>query len=161
MSMAETQANTLAVDNAVHRQTADSPTLTQSDVLVVADASHSHVTKTPTLIQAYEGFEPDIVVTQNALPEQQPAPPRRRTVTTPPGAKLLQIAEFVVTPKKYEEVFREIIEDLRVEYNEALSSKRHWKARYVRLRGYYEFWKAMGLEHVFRMVDRVVRMVFK
>ncbi len=50
-----------------------------------------------------------------------------------------------------------IISDMREEYFEALSQNRIWKARWVRIRGTYSFFAAIGLDRVFAFVSFFVK----
>jgi hypothetical protein len=49
----------------------------------------------------------------------------------------------------YECVFQPTIDDLQAEYAEALSQNRHWKAGWVRARGYWSFLSAASLQSIF------------
>jgi len=66
-------------------------------------------------------------------------------LSLPPGALLNYLADFFCAPKTMERVVGPIISDMQKEYCEALSGGRHMKARWIRLRGYCSFWKALGL----------------
>ena len=60
-----------------------------------------------------------------------------------PGWKLRKVAELFFLPKTYREVFEPTLRDLFDEYCEALAANRPWKARRVRLQGYWSFWSAV------------------
>ena len=57
-------------------------------------------------------------------------------LTVAPGSLVLKVAEFLCTKKVYERVFLQAVLDMREEYNEALSSGRKRKARWVLIRDY-------------------------
>jgi len=59
-----------------------------------------------------------------------------------PGAKLLWMADFLYSRKSLEEVLKPTMDDMRVEYFDALSQGRTWKARWVRARGTWAFFSA-------------------
>jgi hypothetical protein len=73
--------------------------------------------------------------------------PRRRSaasrLSSPPGARLRVVAEFTFSTKSYLEIFVPVLRDLFDEYCQALQAERPWKARWVRLRGYWSFWSAV------------------
>lgn len=68
--------------------------------------------------------------------------PENRVVQPPIGFRLRALAAFVFSPKVYREVMEPPLRDLYDEYCQALAEKRPWKARWVRLRGYWSFWAA-------------------
>jgi hypothetical protein len=74
-----------------------------------------------------------------------------------PGSKILMFSEFIYRKKFYEEVCLAIVSDMREEYFEALSQNRHWKARWVRIRGTWSFFAAMGLDRAFAFVSFFVK----
>lgn len=76
----------------------------------------------------------------------------------PPGHFLLQIAEFVCSKKTFTGVLEPTIHDLREEYNEALAEGRVWKARFVRVRGYWAFFNAAGLMTAVGIGKKVVQL---
>ena len=75
----------------------------------------------------------------------------------PSGNLLLSMAEFLYSSKTYQRVFLPIISDMREEYFEALSQNRIWKARWVRVRGTWSFFAAMGLDRAFVFVSFFVK----
>jgi hypothetical protein len=75
----------------------------------------------------------------------------KRQISRPPGAFLSSIAEFAFSKKTVELVVTPIISDLQVEYCEALFAGRKIKAGWVRLRGYWGLFKALGLYSIVRM----------
>lgn len=75
----------------------------------------------------------------------------KNRISHPPGSFLGSIAEFVFSRKTVELVVTPIISDLQVEYCEALAAGRKIKARWVRLRGYWSLFKALGLYSIVKM----------
>lgn len=74
-----------------------------------------------------------------------------------PGFTLLKIAEFVYRRKTYEDVFLPTIVDFQEEYAEALADCRHWKARWVRLRGYASFFSAVAAHGGVKFAKLIVK----
>jgi hypothetical protein len=72
---------------------------------------------------------------------------------TAPGSKLLAFSDFFFSNKQFVSVYGPIISDMREEYFEALSQNRIWKARWVRVRGTWSFFAAMGLDRAFAFVS--------
>lgn len=77
---------------------------------------------------------------------------KSNVVPRAPGGLLLSVVEFLFTKRSVEQVFVPTIVDMRDEYFEALSQNRIWKARWVRLRGTWKFFVAMGLDRVLSLV---------
>lgn len=75
----------------------------------------------------------------------------------PPGKILLSMSEIVFTKKFFERVVLHAILDMREEYNEALSQNRIWKARWVRVRGTYSFFAAIGLDRALAFVSFFIK----
>jgi hypothetical protein len=78
-------------------------------------------------------------------------PVRRRAqrVVSPPGRKLLRVAEFFFSPKTVTLTFKPLIADWQFEYFEALKEKRgKWHLRMMNLRHYWYYAKACGLSKV-------------
>jgi len=63
-------------------------------------------------------------------------------IQVPPGFRLRAFAEFVFSHKTYSEIYEPALRDLWEEYREVVG-KRPWKARWVRVRGYWSFWSAV------------------
>ena len=74
-----------------------------------------------------------------------------------PGNYFVQAIQFLVCKKRYEEMYLPIILDMREEYFEALSQNRIWKARWVRVRGTWSFFAAMGLDRALAFVPFFVK----
>jgi hypothetical protein len=82
----------------------------------------------------------------------------RPRLVRPPGAKLLQLAEFLYSRKTFKDVLEPTILDLQDEHAEALSQGRQWKASWVRVRGTWSFFNAAGLFAVVSVGKRLVAM---
>lgn len=63
----------------------------------------------------------------------------KRMVVRPPGAGMLRLADLLVSRRTYERVFEPLVNDLRLEYFEALSQQRPWKARLIAARYWIAF----------------------
>lgn len=82
-----------------------------------------------------------------------------KSIVRPPGWLLNRFADFVYSKKTVTEVVNPILSDMQVEYCDALAENRIWKARWVRIRGYWSFWKAMALFNILRAVADIWRKV--
>jgi hypothetical protein len=49
------------------------------------------------------------------------------------------------------------ITDVRIEYNKALSQKRKIKAAWIRVRGYWSFFCALGLDRLLKTIGSLFR----
>ena len=76
-------------------------------------------------------------------------------ISKPPGALLMLLADFFCSTRTLERVVRPIISDLRFEYWEALDGGRRGKAAWICLRGYWSFFKAVGLNSIARAAFEV------
>ena len=76
-------------------------------------------------------------------------------IARPPGSLLRSLADFFLSPKTMERVIVPIISDMQKEYCEALSEDRHVKARWIRIRSYWSFWKALGLCAVVKNIREI------
>ena len=81
------------------------------------------------------------------------------TVSRPPGSLLGQWAEWFQSPKTVQYIVNPIIADLQANYFEALAQRRVVKANWVRLRGYWDLFKALGLAGVVKMILQVWKSV--
>lgn len=72
-----------------------------------------------------------------------------------PGGELRKWAEFFFSRNVYEKIFEPTLHDLFCEYCEALNLHRPWKARWVRIRGYWSFWSAVVAQTPISIVKRV------
>jgi hypothetical protein len=68
----------------------------------------------------------------------------KRRIVLPPGARLRSLADFFCSSKTMERIVNPIISDLQKEYCQALVEDRTVKARWIRIRGYWSFWKVLG-----------------
>ena len=82
---------------------------------------------------------------------------RKKAVKLPPGTQLDRIAEFFSSPKTYQLCLRPTISDMQTEYFAALAAGRVMKARWVRMTGYWAFWKAWGVFLVVKTVRIIIR----
>ena len=72
--------------------------------------------------------------------------PKDPKIITPPGGRILAIADFFCSPKTMELTVKSTIADWHEEYFAALSQGRVWKARFVSMRYYCRFVKIFGLK---------------
>lgn len=79
-------------------------------------------------------------------------------IVLPPGLRLRRILEFLVSRKTMERVFEPALADMQSEWLDAIVADRPWKARWVRVRGYYAIAKAAGLQSVVGLVKQAVRL---
>jgi hypothetical protein len=82
---------------------------------------------------------------------------KTRAIQAPPAQWIRSIADIPFSRRTYEQVLEPILRDLFDEYCEALNQKRPWKARWVRIRGYWSFWSAVFAQ----LPISVVKMVYK
>jgi hypothetical protein len=73
-------------------------------------------------------------------------------IIRPPGSFLNCIAKFLCSRKTYELVATQTINDMRTEYSTAVAAKDHLKAAWVRVRGNWSFFMALGLHRLLRTV---------
>lgn len=76
-------------------------------------------------------------------------------ISKPPGALLMLVADFFCSTRTFERVVRPIVSDMRFEYWEALDAGRRGKAAWICLRGYWSFFKALGLYSIARAVFEI------
>jgi hypothetical protein len=91
--------------------------------------------------------------------DQRITSPKKANIIRPPGSLLTAVSEFLFSQKTLERVVNPVIADLQVEYCEALAANRHVKAAWVRLRGYWNLFKAIGLYSIVKMFVEVWRRV--
>jgi RNA polymerase sigma-70 factor (ECF subfamily) len=77
------------------------------------------------------------------------------TTKAPPGGTLYSIAESICSKKTMDEIVSPLLADMQFEYNEALSVGRNWKATWVRARGCWSFFTALGINRVVGMFVRI------
>lgn len=80
---------------------------------------------------------------------------RPRVVKSPPGLKLRRIGDFFFSRATFEAVLEPTLADLEDEYQAALFEGRTWKARWVKIRGYWSFWAAMAAQAPLSMIKRL------
>jgi hypothetical protein len=78
-------------------------------------------------------------------------------IVRPPGCLLSNFAEFIFSKQKLHAILLPVIVDMREEYFEALSQDRIWKAHWVRIRGTWSFFAAVGLDRAFAFVSFFVK----
>lgn len=74
-----------------------------------------------------------------------------------PGTLPLSIVEFFYSPTTVEETFKPLVADWQMEYFDALSQKRRWKARWISFRYTCCFIHAMGLSKALDFVRSFTR----
>jgi hypothetical protein len=84
-----------------------------------------------------------------------------KQITRPPGTFLDRLAEFVCTKRTYEHVLRTAISDMQWEYFEALAAGRKWKSRWIRLRGYWAFWRTWARSSIVTTAIAICKLLFK
>lgn len=80
-------------------------------------------------------------------------------IASPPGFVLNRFAEFFCSPKTLKHIVGPILSDMQVEYCEALAANRNLKAAWVRVRGYWTFFKALGVYSVIKALSEMWRAV--
>ena len=71
-------------------------------------------------------------------------------ISRPPGSTLFAIADFFCSKKTVGEVVTPLIADMQFEYNEALAARRKHKAKWVRIRCCWSFFKALGMHSILK-----------
>ncbi len=71
-------------------------------------------------------------------------------ISRPPGSTLFAIADFFCSKKTVGEVVTPLIADMQFEYNEALAGRRKHKAKWIRVRGCWSFFKALGMHSILK-----------
>jgi len=80
---------------------------------------------------------------------------RRRRIVRPPGSMLLSFADIFCSSKTFERVVIPNISDMRIDYYNTLAENKKTKAVFVRIRGYWSFWKALGLHTVIKNIVEI------
>jgi hypothetical protein len=70
-----------------------------------------------------------------------------------PGDRLRSIARRLVRPVTMERLIDPVLADLQCEHHEAIRCGWRWRSRWIRLRGYAAFWRAIGLHAVERSLQ--------
>jgi hypothetical protein len=73
-------------------------------------------------------------------------------IVFPPGLHLWKLAEFFCTKKTYDSIFIPLLADFHHEYFDALSARREWRARWLRVLYCGEFFKSAGLNVAMRFL---------
>jgi hypothetical protein len=81
----------------------------------------------------------------------------RTSVQRVPGSGLRVFSESIFSRHTYSKVLEPILRDLLDEYCAALAEKSPWKARLVRMRGYWSFWSAV----IAQMPISVVKTIYQ
>jgi hypothetical protein len=76
----------------------------------------------------------------------------RGYVSSAPGSFLSRLADFLCSRKTKREIADPIIADMQFEYYEALSAHRKAKAAWIRVRGCFAFFHALGLHRILKGV---------
>jgi hypothetical protein len=75
---------------------------------------------------------------------------RRSRVSGAPGSFLCRLADFLCSNKTKREIADPIISDMQFEYYEALFAHRRAKAAWIRVRGCWAFFHALGLHRILK-----------
>jgi lipopolysaccharide/colanic/teichoic acid biosynthesis glycosyltransferase len=81
------------------------------------------------------------------------------SVSRPPGWLVSRCAAWLLSPRTVQHIVNPILSDLQMNYFEALAERRPVKATWVRLRGYWDLFKALGLAGVLKMILQVWKSV--
>lgn len=76
-------------------------------------------------------------------------------ITPPPGATLCSIAESICSKKTMEEIVCPIVADIQFEHREAFCAGRRYKATWIRVRGWWSFLVAIGVNRIRKMFVRL------
>ena len=118
----------------------------------------------PTAVEAGKSqlFSHFLLAYWNQLRSELGSPttvPNDARIIRPPGSFLNRVSEFLFSQKTLDHVIAPIISDMQVEYCEALAANRRIKAAWIRLRGYWTFFKAIGLYSVLKTFIEMWRKV--
>ena len=100
----------------------------------------------------YQGFK---ILFSVLLPNKKTA-----AIHRPPGSSLQGILRFLYSKRSFDNIFSQIINDMREEYYEALSKNHVWHARWIRIRGLTATLTTM-LFHAFTSCGKVVAKIWK
>lgn len=82
---------------------------------------------------------------------------RKVTIARPPGMRLMNVVEVLVSPERYERVFQPILADWHEEFFQALSQNRgRGKLLAIRIRHTWGFLKALGLLSLLQAIGALV-----
>lgn len=82
-------------------------------------------------------------------------------VSSPPGTRLLKVADFFFSPDTVKLTFEPLVADWRQEYFDALNGYRFWKARWIYIRYYWYFAKAFGLSKILNLIKGLIGIPLK
>jgi hypothetical protein len=86
------------------------------------------------------------------------APAKSKRLQSPPGQRLLKLAEILFSPKTVLLTFKPLIADWQFEYFEGLANKLpNWRLRYISIRYYWYYAKACGLSKVAELFRSIAR----
>lgn len=83
---------------------------------------------------------------------------RLRTISVPPGWKLLRFVNWIYSATTVSRVFRPPILDMQHEHIEALATGQLWKARWVLLRGYWSVCSAMVAQAPLSLLKQLIEL---
>lgn len=89
------------------------------------------------------------------IPEQADTVVDKRIIR-PPGSHLRAVVEFFYSPRTVARVFNPILADMQYEWMDAVGLKQPWKARWVRIRGYWHFWQSIGLQTLIGAIRKML-----
>jgi len=78
-----------------------------------------------------------------------------RTISEPPGSKLLLFVDFLFSPRTVEQTFKPLVADWQYEYFEALKQGRTSKASWVSMRYRCLFVWCIGLSKLFSLLKQL------
>lgn len=78
-------------------------------------------------------------------------------IAMPPGRHMVFIAQILFSPKTYDRVFAELINDIRLEHFEALRAGHTKRARWIAVRGWASFLHVLVIQPLLALMDRVLR----
>jgi hypothetical protein len=82
---------------------------------------------------------------------------KRSPIVKAPGTILLEICNFLFSPKVMEQTFKPLVADWRYELFEAMKDGQKWKSRWISVSYRYKFIMAMGLSKVFSLLKIIRR----
>jgi len=83
--------------------------------------------------------------------------PKKIRISHPPCSFLWWFADFFCSKKTQRQITNPIIAQIRYEHSEALLEKRKVKAEWIHLRGYWEFFSALGLHRLLKTFARLFK----
>jgi hypothetical protein len=80
---------------------------------------------------------------------------RRGGLVLLPGSLARKVIEFFYSRKTVERVFLPVLADMQTEWVEAEAEKQRWRARWIRLRGYWHLLQHLGLHSIIGTIRTV------